>query len=247
LSYFAGQAVEKPVFEVATIKRSANLNDGGTSSWRPGGVFRAVNVPVRTLVMIAYETPQRALLPTQVLDAPDWTVSDRYDVVAKVDPSVAALPPPELFRKLPALMHSLLQERFKLKAHQETRERPVFVVRIADSSGKLGPHLHASSTNCEAERSKCFIRFFPGHITAGAWAGDAMIRAVTASLERVVIDKTGLTGKYDFDLEWSPDQTATDKPSIFTALREQLGLTIDSERAPVEVLVIDHIEKPTED
>ena len=202
---------------------------------------------VRNLLLSAYgKSYRQSLLPAQVIGAPGWATTDRYEIVAKVSPDLAALPLPDLFPKLPALLRSLLEDRFKLKVHWEMRELPVYVVRMASDNGKLGPQLHVSSLDCERERSKCFLEFKPGHLRGGFIDAETMVRMLTSSLERVVMDKTALKQKYDFEIEWSPDQTSTDKPSLFAAAREQLGLRIDSQRAPVDVVVIDHVEKPTE-
>jgi uncharacterized protein (TIGR03435 family) len=241
------QASPRPAFEVASIKRSERLDEGGGLRWLPGGTVRVTNLAARSLLLTAYGTAQRSLLASQIIGAPGWATTDRYDIVAKVGGDLAARPMSEWFASLPALLQSLLEERFKIKAHRETRELPVYVVRLANQDGRLGPQLHTSSVDCEKERAKCALHFLPGHESGVAVDAATVIRAATSSLERIVIDRTGLTGNYDFDLEWSPDQSSPDKPSIFAAVREQLGLRIDSERAPVEVVVVDHIERPTED
>jgi len=237
----------RPSFEVATIKRSERFDEGGGTRWMPGGVLHVTNLSVRSLMLTAYGTSQRSLLPSQIIGTPGWAVSDRFDITAKVEEALAARPQTEWFSKLPVLLQSLLDERFKLKVHRETRDLPVYVVRMANQDGRLGPQLHPSSVDCEKERGKCFIRFLPGHVTGVAVNADTIAQLATSSLGRVVLDRTGLRGLYDFDLEWSPDQTSPDKPSVFAAVQEQLGLKIDSDRAPVEVVVIDHIERPTED
>jgi uncharacterized protein (TIGR03435 family) len=237
-------AAPRPAFEVVSIKRSEQLDPGPSLRWLPGGTFRIRNLPTRGLLASAYGTPQRP--PPPLIGAPDWVATERYDVTAKVGADLAGRPQADWIANQPGLLQSLLEERFKLKAHRETRELPVYVVRVANEGGRLGPQLHPSSLDCEKERTKCFFRAGPGHQTGGSADIATIVLSVTNSLGRVVIDRTGLSGKYDFDVEWSPDQTSTDKPSLFAAVREQLGLRIDSERAPVEVLVVDHIERPTE-
>src|SRR5262249_52269321 len=222
------------------------LELGGSMGWRPGALH-ATNLRLLGLLLSAYgKTYREPLQAAQVIGGPAWTTTDRYDIVGKVSPDLAAVPPADLSEKVPALLQSLLEERFKLKVHWEKRELPVYVVRMADRNGKLGPQLHMSSLDCEHDRSKCFFQVKPGHMSGGFIDAETMVRTITTSLERVVIDQTGLKAKYDFELEWSPDQTSTDKPSLFAAAREQLGLRIDSERAPVDVLVIDHVERPSE-
>jgi uncharacterized protein (TIGR03435 family) len=249
LSLVAAQqtAPSRPSFEVASIKHSERLDEGGGTRWMPGGVLHVTNLAARSLVMTAYGTRRRSLLPSQIIGAPGFAVTERYDITAKLEKDLAAGPNTEWFEKLPVLLQSLLEERFKLKVHREMRELPVYVVRLANQDGRLGPRLRPSSVDCEKERGKCFLRYETGHETGVSVDADAIVQAGTGSLARVVINRTGLTGKYDFDLEWSPDQTSTDTPSLFAAMREQLGLKIDSERAAVDVVVIDHIEHPTED
>jgi uncharacterized protein (TIGR03435 family) len=107
--------------------------------------------------------------------------------------------------------------------------------------------MHRSTARCPDEREKCSLRFQVGHVTGGAMTMQALVSIISSNVERVVEDATGLTGIFDADLEWSPDQTAPDKPSIFAAVQEQLGLKLESARAAVDVLVIDHVEKPTPD
>jgi uncharacterized protein (TIGR03435 family) len=104
-----------------------------------------------------------------------------------------------------------------------------------------------SSLDCAKESRKCGYNGLAGHLTGG-WITTAMLSTMLASAtERVVVDRTGLDGRFDVDLEWSPDQTATEKPSIFSAVQEQLGLKLEPDRGPVDVVVIDHVERPTEE
>jgi len=233
-------------FEVATIKRSAKLEDGGTFGFQPGGRFQSVNVPVIGLILSAYRSAGRSLLRSQVI-GPDWLLSDRYDITAKVSDQFAAGSPAELYPKMPLFLQSFLEDRFKLKVHREMRELPIFVLQLARKDGVLGPQMRRSTVDCQRERAKCSITFLPGHVTAGTVRLDSLIGDLSGILNRVVVDRTTLEGSFDFDLEWSPDQTATDKPSIFAALQEQLGLKLESTKGPVDVLVIDHVERPTED
>lgn len=238
----------RPAFEVATIKRSTSIDTGGSAAFQPGGRFRVVNLDARSLIASAYRTTtgQRLFNP-QIVGAPDWLRAERYDMTAGVSGELAALAPAELFQKLPLILQSLFEDRFKLTFHWETRELPVYALTLARRDGALGPQLKRSSIDCGADRSKCRLQFLPGHITALAIPMDTLAAFLTGSLARVVIDRTTLTGVFDAELEWSPDQSSADKPSIFTAAQEQLGLKIESTRAPVEVMVIDHVERPTED
>jgi uncharacterized protein (TIGR03435 family) len=236
-----------PRFEVATIKRNVSLERSGSMGLDPGGRFRAVNAPVFWLISSAYGPFQRPLFESQIVGAPDWLQSEPYDIVAKAGADVASLKPDEQFRKIPQLLRSLLEERFALKAHRETRQLPIYALVRLKRDDSLGPRMIRSALDCTKEAAKCGYNELDGHLTGG-WITTAMLTTLLSSAtERVVVDRTGLDGRFDVELEWSPDQAATDKPSIFAAVQEQLGLKLESDRGPVEVVVIDHVERPAED
>ena len=134
-----------------------------------------------------------------------------------------------------------------MKVHREMRDLPVYALMLARKDGTLGPQFHRSSIDCGADRSRCSLQFLTGHFTARAISVETLATFLSGPLARVVIDRTALAGLFDAELDWSPDQSSADKPSIFAAAQEQLGLKIESARAPVEVLVIDHVERPIED
>jgi len=238
----------RPSFEVASIKRNQSL-DGGSWQIQPGGRLRAINAPVFWLIMNAYGEFQRTLLESQVVGAPDWLWAEHYDVVAKTTEDVAQMSQPEQFKTIPKLLQSLLEDRFKLQAHRETRRLPIYVLTFARKDRALGPKLTRSSLDCtkEKESTKCGFNGTRGHMIGGALQMLTLANVLQSLSERVVVDKTGLEGLFDVDLEYSPDQTATDKPSIFAAVQEQLGLKLEADNGPVDVVVIDHIERPTED
>jgi len=179
-------------------------------------------------------------------------------------------------------MRTLLAERFKLLLRSETKEMPIYALVLARSGGRLGPQLHRSTTNCAAiagaaggrggppappslgEPMQCGMRVLPGSLSAGGLPLSRLTQFLSSSSQRIVMDRTGLTGNFDLNLVWTPDQTPQGRgdltpgalplppidpngPSLFTALQEQLGLKLESTRGPVEVLVIDHAERPTED
>jgi uncharacterized protein (TIGR03435 family) len=244
---FAGQ--ETPLrlaFEVAAIKRSAALDSDGTLAMGPGGRFRTVNFDARNLIAFAYRTSQRSLFPSQIIGAPDWMSTERFDITAKISAELVARAATDPFQT-PKLVQSLLEDRFRLKIHREVREIPVFVLTLARKDGVLGPNMRRSTVDCQKERAKCSIRSLPGRLTAGSITLATLTAMLSRPVERLIVNRTGLDGAFDVDLEWSPDQTATDKPSIFTAVQEQLGLKLESDRGPVDVVVIDHVERPTED
>lgn len=246
LAILGQQPAPKPAFEVATVK--ANLSKGTDASMRvdPGGRFRAVNAPVFWLIAGAYGTFQGPLRPSQVAGAPGWLESERYDINAKAA-DAAALPIDATVVTMRPFLQSLLEDRFSLRAHFETRQLPIYALVRVKPEGPLGPTFRASSIDCAKEPAACGFRGGPGRVTGTAINNEVLMQLMALATDRVVVDRTGLTGRFDIELEWSADQIATDRPSIFTAVQEQLGLKLESTRGPVDVLVIDHIDRPTED
>jgi uncharacterized protein (TIGR03435 family) len=177
------------------------------------------------------------------------------------------------------MLQDLLEDRFKLRARREKREMPVYALTLARSDGKLGEGLRASSIDCAAmrgrggrvgappgppppgERPMCGMRMGPNQVLASGVPLVQLTQVLSQLTQRIVVDRTGLTGNFDIDLSFTPDRMPQGSPppgvplpsidpngpSVFTAVQEQLGLKLESERAPVEVLVIDHVEPPTPD
>ena len=248
----------RPRFEVATIKPNRSVESGWSFGAQPGGVWRMVNLPISRLIREAYPTPSGDLV-----GAPDWVTSDRYDVIAKGE----GTPTREQIRQM---LQTLLMDRFKLAAHDEMRERPVFSLVLARSDGRLGAGLQASKVDCDAvNKARSEGRKPDGPMPANgaapcSWSSRAVDATTGTTLlfgglpltrlgeaigqqdGRLVIDKTGLKGNYEFTLRYSTSPTGGDVPSVFTALEEQLGLKLVSDRAQLQVLVIDQIERPTE-
>ena len=275
-----GAAVAGPVgaggpqsFEVASIK----LNKSGEGFIRmqiqPGGRFTATNITLRELVRAAYQ-----LQNFQVLGLPKWSESERYDILAKAEGELPQGPPTGAPGPLQLMMRSLLVERFNLKVHQEKQELPIYALVLARDDRKTGARLVASTTDCAAmvaarrgggpppqfvpgQRMPCGMRMGPGQLSAGAMTLTQFGNGIAQMVGRVVQDRTGLTGNFDIDLEWTPDRMPQgtpppgvelppvdpNGPSIFTAIQEQLGLKLESTRGPVDVLVVDSVEQPTPD
>jgi uncharacterized protein (TIGR03435 family) len=257
LTLLFGQAVEvtraqtpRPTFEVASVKRNVSTEQSGGIGIQPGGRFQATNAPVFWMVLSAYGEFQRPLISSQLVGAPDWLQSEHYDIVAKTSADVAALSPLEQFRTIPLLLRSLLEDRFKINVHRETRTMPIYALTFAKQDRVLGPKMKPTAIDCtkpQQDMSKCGFNGAPGRVIAGWVEVSALVSLLANTTEHIVVDRTGLQGRFDIELEWSPDQTATDKPSIFAAVQEQLGLKLEADRGPVSVVVIDHIERPTED
>ena len=161
------------------------------------------------------------------------------------------------------MMRSLLEDRFKVSAHMERRDAPIYTLTKARADGRLGPGLHETGVDCLAlsqqrrddpsvPRPDICVKGFspqPGHVSGGLDVS-TLVDILTSAVQRVVVDRTGLTGTVQVDLQWSPNVTTTsdtDAVSIFAAVQEQLGLKLEPATGLVDVLVIDHIERPTED
>jgi uncharacterized protein (TIGR03435 family) len=246
LVFLGQQTAPRPAFEVVSVKANLSRDLNAEIRADPGGRFHALNAQVSVLIAIAYATPQGALRPSQVVGAPNWLGSERYDINARA-PDGAALPIDATVADMKPLLQSLLEDRFKLVTHVETRQLPIYALVRARPDGPLGPKLALSSVDCAKEPARCGFKGGPGRVTGSALTSGVLLQLMALATDRVVVDRTGLTGRFDIELEWSPDQMATDKPSIFTAVQEQLGLKLESTRGPVEVLVIDRVERPTED
>jgi uncharacterized protein (TIGR03435 family) len=250
----------RPSFEVASIKQNKSGSTSSGTRTQPGGRFTATNVPLRLLIREAYR-----LQDYQLVDAPDWTRTERFDITAKADGDLE-------YGQLPLMVQSLLAERFSLVVHRETREMPVYGLVMSRSDGRLGPQLVKSEIDCTdparrrppvapdpAPAASQTPPFEPCSTNANTSGNAATLRvgsmpmsslAATLSnyVNRIVVDRTGLAGGFDALLTWSPNQTIESSgASIFTAVQEQLGLKLESQRGTVEVLVIDRVEQPTPD
>jgi uncharacterized protein (TIGR03435 family) len=245
LSLLLAQVATRPVFEVATIKRNVSLAEGGTIGMEPGGRFRAVNTNLRFMIAAMYRTGPR-LFASQIIGLPDWATTEHWDITAKVTDDLAGQSAQELFRKMPPLVQSLLEDRFELKLHRDTQPQPTYSLVVTRRDGTLGPKFRKTTTDCAREFEKCRIESTPGHYSAVGVTVANLLIFLSNTVERVVLDRTGLQGSFDVELEWS-SEPGSDKPSIFTAVQEQLGLRLDFERNPVDIVVIDHVERPTED
>jgi uncharacterized protein (TIGR03435 family) len=195
----------------------------------------------------------------QLVGAPDWFATERFDIAAKapaeIPPAAPGQPSPEAL-----MLRALLEDRFRLAMHRETRQIPIYALVIARSDKRLGPQIRRPANDYCAQRAKeiakgnpqpfgvgqvCGLRGNNQELTAGAFPIGGFANFLASETERVVIDRTGLTGEWDFELKWSPPNIPTpdpDRPSIFTALEEQLGLRLEPTTGPVEVMVIDRAE-----
>jgi uncharacterized protein (TIGR03435 family) len=230
----------EPAFEVASIKKSQSQEAMGTIGPRPGGRVLGINIPPRALIFWSYN-----IRPYQIA-GPDWIGMDRFDVEAKATGDATV-------DRLRAMMQTLLADRFHMAVHRETRETDGFaLVRVR--SDRLGPNLVPGTADCLASfasSSRCGEnRYSQGNLTSVGMPLSFLAMSISGALAAPVLDQTQLAGTFDVALQWSPGSPemapSGDLPSMFTAVQEQLGLKLERTRVPVEVLVIDHIEHPTE-
>lgn len=233
-------------FDVISVREN-KTGEGGMRWQTTASAYIGTNVTVMTVLMGAY-----GLRSDQISGAPGWVSSTRYDVEGKlVDANFKMR---DLKKKQhEELLRSILIERFKLKAHIETRDAATYDLLVAKGGSKLKPVEPADPNHPEVFTGKGVPRggfmFGNGMMQANALGISQLATQLANELERTVIDKTALTGVYDYKLTWAPDPDApsTDStaPNLFTALQEQLGLRLQPSRGQVETLVIDHIELPT--
>jgi len=189
--------------------------------------------------------------------APAWVNSERFDIAAKMDPAVAdrlkKLSPDDRKLARQRMMQTILADRFMMTIHRETRELPVYTLVIAKSGSKLheakpGDTYANGMKIVETGAVGAGQLYSGGGRLDGQAVGTArLVRALSREVGRPVLDKTGLTGIYDMTLRWADDDTPKDPnlASLFTAIQEQLGLKLESAKGPVEIIVIDHIERPS--
>jgi uncharacterized protein (TIGR03435 family) len=233
-----------PAFEVATIKPSKPETQGKGVLVR-GRQFSTVNMTVSDLMTFAYG------VHTRQISGPEWLETEKYDVVAQ--PDAEGQPNDKQWK---VMVQKLLADRFMLTFHRDKQELPVYAIVTAKTGSKL--------TRSQGDPNGLPGMFFRGlGVLPAVNASIADLAGVlqTAVLDRPVVDQTGITGRYDFTLTWTPDESqfaglgirvpppaanaANAPPGLFTAIQEQLGLRLESTKAPVDVLVVDRAEKPS--
>jgi uncharacterized protein (TIGR03435 family) len=249
-------------FDVASIKPN---NSGAVGEqvrfYPPSGRVMMTNVTVKRMIQNAYQ-----LQDQQIAGGPGWIVSEHFDIVANSE--AANLSPMDRW----VMVRALLADRFKLKMHTEAREQSVFGLILARRDGQLGEHLKKSNTDCKRPTApvtapidlsvpnQCgVIMGGPGRMNFRGVTMETIAAQLSSRVGRSVVDRSGLEGRYDLDLEFSPqplqagsgDPAAPDRPagdaaSLYTALQEQLGLKLDSQKGSIDVTVIDSVEHPTE-
>jgi uncharacterized protein (TIGR03435 family) len=235
-----------PTFEVATIKPSKPDQPGKAFLIR-GRRFRTINTTLCDLISFSYEVHAN-----QIIGAPAWAEADKYDLDAEPDGEGA---PSD--KQWKGMVRKLIADRFKLAFHRDKKELSVYVLSVA----KTGPKLTKSEGDPNGLPSQGF-RALGALTVRNATMGDfSSFILQGAVLDRPVLNQTGIVGRWDFTLNWTPDDSqfhgmgvkippptdnASAPPNLYTAIQEQIGLKLDATKAPAEVLVIDHVEKPSE-
>lgn len=265
---FEGAAAKpQPTFEVATVKPTKDTTRPERSLMISGDRFSTKNIPLRDVIMFAYN----ANSPSQISGYPDWVASAHYDIEAKADETTATaltrLSPDERTQRVRLMVQGLLAERFHLKVSREVKEVPVYALVIASGAPKLAETADPPPLNSNTRpRGGGFRSHGPGevqaiNVTLNMFAAGLLSKLPEAN-GRIVIDNTGLKGHYDFVFKWAPDPETSanaepgggpsllpvsdnSAPGLLTALQEQLGLKLESQKGAVESLVVDHVEQPS--
>jgi uncharacterized protein (TIGR03435 family) len=247
------QTYVPPKFEAASIKPAAPGVRGGRSLFTPGGRYTAVGITGKEIIAATWRIPE-----FQIVGGPEWLGYRRYDISAKAEDDTRV-------EDFLTMVQSFLADRFQLVVHRETRELPV-----ARKDGKRGTGLIESNDGAcaapgpsqgQATGPTCGrINRSPTRVKATSVSLNTLAHALSEILGRTVINKTGLSGNYDISMEWTPDEAQLNMlppdapkppvnasaPSIFIAIQEQLGLKLESQKGPVEILVVDRAAKPSE-
>lgn len=252
-------------FEVSSVKQNVSQSDASKIDDSSPDRFVATNVPVRFLILYAYR-----LLDHQLVGAPAWTSDKAFDVVGTYP---GQRRPTD--SEIRIMLQNMLADRFDLKLHHEQRELPAYDLVVLRKDGRMGPQFHKSDVDCAAwiaekhpktaegnpspvslstKRPECTMIATRRYLTGGARTMQDLAAALQSMLSRPVVDRTGLMGVYDIDLQWAPTDlrageaegsTSNESPSLFTALEEQLGLKLVSHKEEFDILVVDGIKLPT--
>jgi len=279
---YAQSTPARPAFEVASVKLVANCDAAGAQAGVSPGRVDLPCVTVRALIRAAYGLlagPNVGSRRLEVVGGPSWIDTDHYDISAKAEGGASG---PQM---MSPMLRALLEDRFQVKAHIGSQDRPIYALTVARSNPKLQPAKEGSCVPMDlnnmrpsfkpGEPMPKYCGFGGGATRDGVsfiadWYGTTMAefagRLLSTAVDRPVIDRTGLTGQYDIHLEYVPDRTKfggmrlngqpspdlpappddSAGPSIFTALESQLGLKLSPTKGPVDVVIVDRAERPSE-
>lgn len=231
-----------PIYDVASIRPHKESDNG--SSWHAPTAdgYSARNVRIFQLILTAYDLKS----PSQLIGLPKWAYEESFDIEAKMENDAVApfqkLSNRQQWEQAALMLRPLLADRFKLAVRRETKNLPVYALVIAKSGFKLHPSKAPESLGgMLTNRGMIAIH--------GGPVGARFVAGLSDVVGRIVVDKTGLAGNYDFTLKWTPEGSQANDPNappdLFTAIEEQLGLKLISTRAPIEIVVVEHIERPS--
>lgn len=232
--------VQSPTFDVAAIHLHKSMPSERSHIIESAGRLTTINESLKAIMQWAFDVPA-----SRIIGGPAWIDSDRFDIEAKSESTLDTQIKFDTIaarKQKRAMMQTLLANRFHLVTHLETRELPIFALVVA----KSGPSfLKTQAKGTTVNQSRGHLQVEGGENTMTILA-----ESLAEILDRIVVDKTGIEGKYSLNLKWTPDGTVADSDqaplSIYTALQEQLGLKLEPQKGPVEVLVIDRVEMPSE-
>ena len=233
------RATDTPSFDVASIRPHAPDDHRFYVKLPAQGRFTATGSVAKLVVMLAYDVQE-----AQIAGGPDWFATEKWDIEAKSDD-----PGGHSVEETRQMLQNMLAERFGLRIHRETEQRPAYVLTVAKDGPKFKP----------AEQGSTNVRVSGNSVSLERGDLVRMTQLLSSALGRPVVDRTGLTGLYDLSLKWDdapvpeggvtgldvPAAPGNNRGSIFTAIQDQLGLRLDSQRAPVEVIVVDQMERPS--
>lgn len=250
-----------PAFEVVSVKPNASGDANSTSIVQPGARYTATNATLRMLIKTAYQVHD-----DQIAGGPGWMNTDRFDVTARGagNPSTT-----EFVNQARLMLRAALTDRFQLALRRETRDIPVYALMLASREGRFGPQFRRTDEKCSAPSTPlpvasdapepvpdlpCDAGFSrSGHVGARARDFSTLVRSLSTWTDRVLIDRTELSGRFDWDLQWTPESSSPDVTAVanrlplVTALREQLGMKLEAQRSAAEVIVVDRAERPQPD
>ena len=248
------QTSAPPPYVASPIRKNAEGRQGGTAL-RPGA-FVMTGGTIRSIFQLAY--PSEGIDP---IGAPDWLSTERFDLTVRFEQERLPL------EQQQAVFREIFATQLKMKVHYERRDTPTYTMVVARSDGRLGPGVRKLDTDCDALRDAarrgdkvpelpvaangvpaCQNKVGNGTVRSGGMRFSQLAATVRNPAGRLIVDETGLTGFYEFVFEWAPgpgDPASPDpRPTIFTAFEEQLGLRLRPSTTPVQVVVIDHVERP---
>ena len=248
LMFAAIAGVSAQSFEVASIKPNAASDNRVMIRMEPGGRFNATGISVKALIGLAFNVRDY-----QVVNAPGWLGAERFDVSAKAPEGMGDRVPMDQIRPM---VRALLEERFQLKTHNDTKEMSIYALVVGKNGHKLTP------AQAQAGQ-RGMMTMGRGALNANGIGMPQFAQMLSQQLGQTVLDKTGLSGEFEIKLTWTPEvghagglagppspdaapPTDNSGPTIFPAVQEQLGLRLESTKGPVQMIVIDKVEKPSE-